>query len=156
MVTTRSWARWPSSGIASPRRAVDPKAQIGDENVHRVRTVMDEVFGDDNFISQISVKKTSGATGENLAGTTDYVLFYAKSRVSLKYRQLYFQRKLGDDGDLTYTFHQDSLGQMRRLKPRELNDIGTSDESKKVFRFQTLASQSLGEIRGRAQRVGFR
>ncbi len=122
--------------------------QIGDENVHRVRTLMDEVFGDDNFISQISVKKTSGATGENLAGTTDYVLFYAKRRISLKYRQLYFQRKLGDDGDLTYTFHQDSLGQRRRLKPRELNDIGTSEESKKVFRFQTLASQSLGRTKG--------
>src|SRR3989442_14740355 len=49
--------------------------QIGDENVHRVGAVMDEVFGEDNCVAQISVKKTSGATSENLAGTTDFVLF---------------------------------------------------------------------------------
>src|ERR1700730_8989386 len=71
--------------------------QIGDENVHRVRAVMDEVFGDDNFVSSISVKKTSGATGDYLSGTVDHILFYAKSLSSLKYRQLYVQRKLGDD-----------------------------------------------------------
>src|ERR1700723_1064782 len=54
--------------------------QIGDENVHRVRVVLDEVFGDENCVGQISVKKTSGATGENLPGTTDFILFYAKDK----------------------------------------------------------------------------
>src|SRR3989442_15055883 len=49
--------------------------QIGNENVHRVRAVMDEVFGEDNCVALITVKKTSGATSENLAGTTDFVLF---------------------------------------------------------------------------------
>lgn len=78
--------------------------QIGDENVHRVRAVLDEVFGDDNCVAQISVKKTSGATSENLPGTTDHVLFFAKDRTRLKYRQIYISRELGDDGDATYTY----------------------------------------------------
>src|SRR3989440_11972093 len=54
--------------------------QIGDENVHRVRAVMDEVFGDGNFISQLSTKKSGGSTGEFLAGIIDYVLWYAKNK----------------------------------------------------------------------------
>src|SRR4051812_19335015 len=61
--------------------------QIGDENVHRVRALLDEVFGDENCVAQISVKKTSGATTENLPGTTDFVLWYAKDSDQLKYRQ---------------------------------------------------------------------
>src|SRR5207249_2375745 len=68
--------------------------QIGDENVHRVRSLMDKVFGDANCVAQISVKKTSGATSQNLPGTTDFVLFYAKNKPSLKYRQAYLRRQL--------------------------------------------------------------
>ena len=64
--------------------------QIGDENVHRVRAVMDEVFGAENFVSQIAFKKTSGQTVETtLRGRTDYVLWYAKDHRTLKFRQLY-------------------------------------------------------------------
>ena len=58
--------------------------QIGDENVHRVRALLDELFGDANCIAQITVKKTSGATGTNLPGTTDFVLFYAKNSASFE------------------------------------------------------------------------
>ena len=64
--------------------------QIGDENVHRVRALMDEVFGESNFTSLIPFVKTSGATSSQLAATCDYILWYAKNRpVSVsKYRQL--------------------------------------------------------------------
>lgn len=47
--------------------------QIGDENVHRVRALMDEVFGEENFVSEIAVKKTTSATTSYLAGTMDFV-----------------------------------------------------------------------------------
>src|SRR5215472_10421427 len=53
--------------------------QIGDENVHRVRALMDEVFGADNFQSELSTKKSGGSTGEFLAGIIDYILWYALS-----------------------------------------------------------------------------
>src|SRR5665648_69 len=63
--------------------------QIGDENVHLVRAVMDEVFGSENFVALITAIKTSSATSDYLAGVADTVLFYAKSKSNLKYRQLY-------------------------------------------------------------------
>src|SRR5687768_778602 len=59
--------------------------QIGDENVHRIRAVMDEVFGPDNFCSLIAVVKTAGQTSELLPGTTDYLLWFAKQRESVKF-----------------------------------------------------------------------
>ena len=64
--------------------------QIGDENVHRMRALMDEVFGESNFISLIPFAKTSGATSSQLAATCDYILWYAKNKATSvsKYRQL--------------------------------------------------------------------
>jgi adenine-specific DNA-methyltransferase len=63
--------------------------QIGDENVHLVRCVMDEVFGSESFCNIISFVKTSGATSSILPSISDYLLWYAKNRDVVKYRQLY-------------------------------------------------------------------
>ncbi len=67
--------------------------QIGDENVHLVRAILDEVFRPENFVSEIIYKKTAGAsTADGLAGVVDMVLWYAKSRQSLKSRTLYYTK----------------------------------------------------------------
>lgn len=63
--------------------------QIGDENVHRVRTLMEEVFGDDNFVAQITIEKTSAQTSEHLSQSADYVLLFARSKSALKFRALF-------------------------------------------------------------------
>lgn len=63
--------------------------QIGDENVHRVRAMMDEVFGEENFIAQIQMKKSGGATSVFLPGVTDYLCWFAKKRNSVKFRSLF-------------------------------------------------------------------
>src|SRR5699024_2880984 len=76
--------------------------QIGDENVHRVRAVMDEVFGEDNFCSLIAVQKTSGSTTSTLPTTHDYIVFYAKHIESLKFRKLYEQPEAGETGAKEY------------------------------------------------------
>jgi adenine-specific DNA-methyltransferase len=67
--------------------------QIGDENIHRVRAVLDEVFGDHNFVSLVTFTKTTGATSEFLAGSADYLLWYAKDLDSLKFRQHWIQQE---------------------------------------------------------------
>jgi adenine-specific DNA-methyltransferase len=54
--------------------------QIGDENVHLVRSVLDEVFGDDNFISLISVQTTTGFEATYLGNMSDFILWYAKKK----------------------------------------------------------------------------
>ena len=66
--------------------------QIGDENVHLVRALIDEVYGSENFVSLITFKKTSRLQSELLSGVSDYVLWYAKSIQHIKYRQLYRKR----------------------------------------------------------------
>ncbi|WP_246317403.1 DNA methyltransferase [Hyphomicrobium methylovorum] len=74
--------------------------QIGDENVHRVRALMDEVFGDENFVSLITLTKTSSATGDYLAGVADYILWFARARAQLKYRQSSRSKPLGAEDQL--------------------------------------------------------
>ena len=71
--------------------------QIGDENVHRVRALMDEVFGEDNFVSQISFVKNSGQTSALLSGNLDYLLWFAKSKASVKFRRPMVNKRAGGE-----------------------------------------------------------
>ncbi len=115
--------------------------QISDENVHRVRAVMDEVFGDRNFVSLITFAKTTGQTDNLLAAVTDYVLWYAKRIESIKYRQPFKVKALGAEGALAYTRAVDEHG--TKVTATEANQSG--DVSR--FRFYTtsdLTSQSPG------------
>jgi adenine-specific DNA-methyltransferase len=63
--------------------------QIGDENVHLVRSLLDEVFGSENFVSLISIQKTTGQTSQFLPGATDYLLWYARDLNEMKFRPLW-------------------------------------------------------------------
>lgn len=74
--------------------------QIGDENIHRVRTLLDEVFGDRNFVSEICVQKTGSQASRTIGNVADYVLWYAKDISSLKTRHI-FLPKAGDEGDFS-------------------------------------------------------
>ena len=76
--------------------------QIGDENVHRVRAVMDEVFGEENFVSQITFAKTTGFAGGSLSNVSDHIVWYSRCRVNLKYRPLWMNKIAGEDGAGSY------------------------------------------------------
>ena len=76
--------------------------QIGDENVHLVRLLLDEVFGSQNMVSQISFAKTTGFSGSYLSNVSDYILWYSKSVDSLKFRGLYRPKQAGEDGATAY------------------------------------------------------
>src|SRR6266704_1613188 len=76
--------------------------QIGDENVHRVRALMDEVFGDENFISLISFATTTGLTSQFVPSVNDYLIWFARSRGVLKYRKQLDPREIGDDRSSRY------------------------------------------------------
>ena len=66
--------------------------QIGDENVHRVRVVLDEVFGEDNFCSTIQATKTGSQSGGLLSNVADSVIWYAKNKSDIKYRKFFVER----------------------------------------------------------------
>jgi adenine-specific DNA-methyltransferase len=112
--------------------------QIGDENVHRVRTVMDEIFGTDAFVASISAIKTSSATSESLAGVCDYVLFYAKNRIQLKYRPLYITKELGSEGTSQYRWSTDIS---KTAKVRIVPDGSDLQSDFDVFAPDNLTSQ---------------
>jgi adenine-specific DNA-methyltransferase len=69
--------------------------QIGDENVHRVRALMDEVFGPDNLISEICMQKTGGQETGFIPNVSDYVMWYGRDHRQTKYRQLYQRKEVG-------------------------------------------------------------
>ncbi len=66
--------------------------QIGDENVHAVRSLLNEVFGEGNFVAQIILPKVTGVNSNYLAQNNDYILFFAKRSSSLKFRQPYLKK----------------------------------------------------------------
>lgn len=116
--------------------------QIGDENVHRVRALMDEVFGEENFSSQISFKKTTALTSEFLSNNFDYILWYARSRNQLKYRSVQVEK--GYESDLAfYGYLEEDSGIRRRLEANE------SPRDGKIYSVGDLTSShdySLGKV----------
>ena len=122
--------------------------QIGDENVHLVRCLLDEVFGIDSFVSLITYTKTTGATVVLLPGTADYVLWYAKSKPLVKYRQLLNAKLLGGAGAGKYDQIQLPNGSRRALSQAEKSGTAALPEDSKVFRLDNLMSQSMGREKG--------
>jgi len=122
--------------------------QIGDENVHLVRSVLDEVFGSENFVSLITFRKTSGATGEYLPGTNDYLAWYAKNRDAMKYRRVFRPKELGGDGAGAYSMIELADGTRRRMTPEERRNPELLPPDSRPFRLDNLTSQSAGREKG--------
>jgi adenine-specific DNA-methyltransferase len=114
--------------------------QIGDENVHRVRALMDEVFGEENFVSEITVVKTASATSDYLPGVADHILWFARNARSLKYRQVYNLKEIGGQGSGQYTRVQLPDGSRRSLTKAEVTSARPPAQAK-VFRLDNMTSQ---------------
>jgi len=76
--------------------------QISDENVHRVRQIVEEIFGPENFISQVTFKKTTTATADYIPATNDFMLWYARNRSCVKYNPVFTDRSAGGSGAEAY------------------------------------------------------
>ena len=117
--------------------------QIGDENVHRVRAVMDEVFGEGNFVSQITYRTTTGKASAALDSTRDFVLWFAKRLDNMKFRRLYYQRYPSDDGNYRFEYMPD--GALRTLDTEEVADVDAIASKIRVAAANPLTSQSASE-----------
>lgn len=122
--------------------------QIGDENVHLVRNLMDEVFGSENFVAQITFAKTSGSTREFLGGTCDFVLFYARHREHLKFRQPYTSKTVESESGGPYALVELKDGMRRRMSSDERNNPRLIEPGARVYRLDNLQSQSIGREKG--------
>ena len=121
--------------------------QIGEENVHRVRAVLDEVFGEPNFVSQINFKTTGGAgspTGgtETLASVNNFILWFAKNGAAIKYRQPYRGKSDLSGGAAAYNKLDFSDAGERRPATDAEKDIPPNGS--RLFRWDNLTSQSSG------------
>lgn len=116
--------------------------QIGDENVHRVRAVMDEVFGTGNFISQITVKKTGGLGTKLIRNVTDYILWFSKNSDQVKFRTIYVRKQIGDgtSASLRYDLVQDEAGQRRRITDAEASGRQSLQLGQKACQLISLTS----------------
>ena len=121
--------------------------QIGDENVHLVRSLMDEAFGAENFFSQITFLKTSSSTSE-FGGTADLVLWYVKERESAKFRNLYLRKVTGGAGGSGYTRVELPDGTRRPLTKAEIADNSALPVGARIFAGDNLTSQSMGREKG--------
>ena len=128
--------------------------QIGDENVHRVRAVLDEVFGDENFITEIGYHSTSGSTSEFLSNPKNYVLWFAKSRKQAKFRQLMVERgfDVRDPGPWQLV---EKNGEKIRLSDF-LSSGGALDEAGvRIIRMGDATSQRQGREAGDQSAMGY-
>ena len=122
--------------------------QIGDENVHRVRALMDEVFGETNFVTQIFFKTTSNLGGTFIGGSGDYLLWYARNRPAAKYRQLFQPSGLEQDIGNRFTRVQTNDLVRRPMNPPERAREQSALEQVRVYRHDNIKSQSGGETTG--------
>ena len=113
--------------------------QIGNDNLHRVRLLLDEVFGEENFVSMVQVQKTGSQASRLLANTVDFILWYAKTRDRVKYRPCYGEREAGHASSDRYDQIELAIGVERRLSKDELARTVDIPEGR-IFQHTSLVS----------------
>jgi adenine-specific DNA-methyltransferase len=111
--------------------------QISDENVHHVRELMDEVFGAGNFVAQINYRSMSPLGQSGLASIYDYIIWYARTKSSMKFRPLFVEREIESEPEFTYL--DTGGGEFRNLTADELRALPL-DERQRVFKRSVLTS----------------
>jgi len=118
--------------------------QIGDENVHRIRAVMDEVFGEDNYVSQIVFRKKLMPLGsKTLEGMADYIVWYCKSKEQIKYNELY--RYLEPQSGSYWSGVKTENGVIRKLTTEERADYTKIAKTDSIFQTVSQSAPSFSQ-----------
>ena len=113
--------------------------QIGDENVHRVRGLMDEAFGEGNFITEIVNSTTTSSSSQFLDTVTDFILWYSKRREVCKFYDIFIKKEDSSSTDQLYKHTIINDGSIHRNAP---TDHFSSDQEPRLFRIDQLTSQT--------------
>ena len=124
--------------------------QISDENVHLVRNLMDDVFGSENFISQIVYTKTGGFATNTIGNVADYIVWYAKDTEQVKIRKLYIEKDYSIDGELYSRIElpdgtRMSIGEWERKTGNKFV-YSALPKGYRIFRLSNLSSQGSASI----------
>ena len=120
--------------------------QISDENVHLVRSLMDEVFGVDNFTGMISFQKKGSQSGDYLPPIHEYVIWYSRDKEfsKRKFRRLYTDRDLAGIGGSGFNYLEERSGKVRGLNREEKSGSRALPHGSKAFRYNPLFSAKSG------------
>ncbi len=113
--------------------------QIGDENVHRVRALLEEVFGQDNLVADIIVQTTTSASSVYIDRINDHILWFAKNSASTKYRQLTWDKV--DLSSSAQLYRHVRLRDGRFIRSASPSDFEKVDEPR-IFRISEITSQT--------------
>jgi adenine-specific DNA-methyltransferase len=114
--------------------------QIGDENVHRVRALMDEVFGEENFCGQIAFRKTGAFESTLLGQTTDYLLWFGKNKSMIKYRPPLKAKTFDEGSGQYYKWVVTPDEERRSLTKTERDDLSLLPTGSSLFLMSPLSS----------------
>jgi adenine-specific DNA-methyltransferase len=112
--------------------------QIGDENLHHVRELLDEVFGRENFVAVINFKTMMPLESGNIESVFDYLCWYAADKTKMKYRNLYVPKLVGCDSEFVYADADGS--DYRRLNKAEIQAFAETSKENRIFKRSDLAS----------------
>ncbi len=121
--------------------------QISDENVHHVREIMDEVFGENNFISLIAYASTSGFETSTISRSGDYLVWYSKDKSQIKYRSLFVEKSFGGEGSTAYSKIELEDGYRLSIAEWEkknnlIFNFSSKPKGSRVFAVDNLTSQN--------------
>jgi adenine-specific DNA-methyltransferase len=117
--------------------------QIGDDNVHRVRVLLDEVFGEENAVATISFQKSGGLGSRLLTIISDDIVWYAKDRQKIKYHQLYRPKDPGTADPELDRYNRVELpdGSRRAMTAEELSDPHVLPDGSRRYQLAPIISQ---------------
>jgi adenine-specific DNA-methyltransferase len=114
--------------------------QIGDENVHNVRCLLDEVFKPECKAAQIAFRTTTGRGGDGLSEAVNYLLWYVKDPAKYKFRTLMLDKAEASSTDAVYSLLRFPDGSHRRMTEAEREDPSSLPREAKVFRPDNITS----------------
>ena len=112
--------------------------QIGDENVHRIRSLLDEVFGDENFCAHITYRTSVPLTSVGLPSVVDHILWYARNKPTTKFRDQFIERETGEKS--RYSNVELPSGDRRSILAEEKQDSSLLPEGSRPYSLMDLAS----------------
>ena len=107
--------------------------QIGDENLHRVRMVLEDVFGAENFVGLISFEKTTSFETKTLASVSDYLIWYVKDKAIIKYNKLFREKVLGGEKASNYDWIELPDGRCQKISKKEIINSTRLQRESKIF-----------------------
>ncbi len=118
--------------------------QINDTNLGYLKTLADEIFGRENFVNTIAFQKTTSATTKLLPSTFDFLLWYAKDKLKIKYHQLFREVNISAEAGQQYQWIELPDGSTRKITKDEHKDPSLLPNGSRLFQLSSLFSQSPG------------